>query len=107
MQIEETEGPSTINHEWGRRRITVQVNVRDRDIGGFVHEAQQRVAESVKLPVGYLIEWGGQFENMTRAQKRLLIVVPLALIIFLLYLSLGSTTDVLEDGSEPLVLTSI
>ena len=97
VQIEETEGPSTINHEWGRRRITVQVNVRDRDIGGFVREAQQRVAESVKLPEGYLIEWGGQFENMTRAQKRLLIVVPLALalIMFLLYLSLGSTTDVL------------
>ena len=93
----EKEGPSTINHEWGRRRVTVQVNVRDRDIGSFVSEAQQAIAEQVALPEGYLIEWGGQFENMIRAQNRLLLVVPLALglVLFLLYLSLHSVTDVL------------
>jgi cobalt-zinc-cadmium resistance protein CzcA len=97
VQIKEIEGPATINHEWSRRRSTVQVNVRDRDIGSFVSEAQKRIAKEVALPEGYLIEWGGQFENMVRAQNRLMIVVPLALglILFLLYLSLGSLTDVL------------
>lgn len=95
--LEEREGPSTINHEWGRRRVTVQVNVRDRDIGSFVSEAQQKITEEVNLPEGYLIEWGGQFENMIRAQNRLMLVVPLALglVLLLLYLSLHSVTEVL------------
>ena len=95
--LEETEGPSTVNHEWGRRRITVQANVRDRDLGSFVSEAQKKIARDVSLPEGYLIEWGGQFENMIRAQKRLLLVVPLALglVFLLLYLSLNSFKDVL------------
>ena len=95
-QVVETEGPSTINREWGRRRITVQCNVRGRDVGSFVAEAQKKIAEEVKLPEGYSIEWGGQFENMKRANAKLQFVVPmaLALIFMLLYFSLKSLRDV-------------
>jgi len=78
-QVVETEGPATINREWGKRRITVQCNVRGRDVGSFVAEAQKKIAEQVKLPEGYTVEWGGQFENMERANARLRFVVPLAL----------------------------
>jgi heavy metal efflux system protein len=91
--VEIVEGPSTITREWGRRRITVQCNVRDRDVGSFVDEARRKIGERVQLPPGrYHVEWGGQFENLERAQTRLLIVVPaaLALIFALLYMSLGS-----------------
>jgi heavy metal efflux system protein len=95
-QVLETEGPATINREWGKRRITVQCNVRGRDVGSFVAEAQQRIAEQVKLPEGYTVEWGGQFENMQRANQRLLFIVPMALglIFILLYFSLGALRDV-------------
>jgi len=95
-KIVETEGPSTINREWGRRRITVQCNVRGRDVGSFVVEAQKKIAEQVKLPEGYSIEWGGQFENMKRANAKLLFVVPLALglIFAMLFFSLKSLRDV-------------
>ncbi|MBM3891019.1 MAG: CusA/CzcA family heavy metal efflux RND transporter, partial [Verrucomicrobia bacterium] len=83
--------------EWGRRRITVTCNVRGRDVGSFVAEAQARVAAQVKRPEGYTIEWGGQFENMQRANRRLMFVVPMALglIFVLLYFSIGSLRDVL------------
>ena len=95
-QVVETEGPSTINREWGRRRVTVQGNVSGRDVAGFVAEAQKKIAEKVILPEGYSIEWGGQFENMERANRRLMLVVPLtlALIFALLYFSLQSLRDV-------------
>jgi len=95
-RVVETEGPSTINREWGKRRITVQCNVRGRDVGSFVAEAQRRIGSEVKLPEGYTIEWGGQFENMQRANRRLLFVVPLTLglIFILLYFSLGTLRDV-------------
>ncbi|MBI4326114.1 MAG: efflux RND transporter permease subunit, partial [Chloroflexi bacterium] len=96
-QVVETEGPSTINREWGRRRITVQCNVRGRDVGRFVAEAQRKIADQVKLPEGYSIEWGGQFETMQRANAKLRFVVPMALglIFVLLYFSLKSLRDVL------------
>jgi cobalt-zinc-cadmium resistance protein CzcA len=96
VNVQETEGPSTINHEWGRRLIKVQCNVRDRDIAGFVNEARQRIKAEVSLPSGYFIEWGGQFENMERANNRLMIVVPLALILIFvfLYFSLRNVKDV-------------
>lgn len=99
--IVETEGPATINREWGRRRITVQCNVRERDVASFVAEAQQKIASEVKLPEGYSIEWGGQFENMERANRKLAFVVPLALglILILLYFSLGTFRDVLIVAS--------
>jgi heavy metal efflux system protein len=95
--LERTEGPSTIQREWGRRRIVVQANVRGRDIGSFVEEAQERIGRDVALPVGYTIGWGGQFENMIRAERRLYLVVPLALalILSLLYLTFHSFRDAL------------
>jgi cobalt-zinc-cadmium resistance protein CzcA len=95
-QVVETEGPAAINREWGRRRVTVQCNVRGRDVASFVAEAQKKIAAQVKLPEGYSIEWGGQFENMERANARLRFVVPLALglIFVLLYFSLKSLRDV-------------
>ena len=89
-KIQRLSGPKMITREWGKRRITVQCNVRGRDVGSFVAEAQQRLAEKIELPKDqFRVEWGGQFENMQRAQRRLLIVVPLALgLIFgLLYLT--------------------
>jgi cobalt-zinc-cadmium resistance protein CzcA len=96
-QLARTEGPSTIQREWSRRRITVQCNVRGRDVAGFVEEAKDRIAEQVALPDEYTIEWGGQFENMERANRRLQLIVPMALglIFILLYLSLGSIRDLL------------
>ena len=95
-QVLETEGPATINREWGKRRITVQCNVRGRDVGSFVAEAQRKIAEQVKLPESYSLEWGGQFENMQRANQRLMFIVPMALglILVLLYFSLGTMRDV-------------
>lgn len=96
--VEEIEGPSTISREWGQRRITVQANVRGRDVASFVAEAQSRIDKEVKLPPGrYRVEWGGQFENLERARERLLIVVPivLALIATLLYATYRSVRDAL------------
>jgi len=92
----ETEGPASINREWARRRVTVQVNVRGRDVAGFVAEARQKIGAQVKLPESYSMEWGGQFENMERANKKLMFVVPMALglILVLLYFSLKSLRDV-------------
>ncbi|MEJ7640133.1 MAG: CusA/CzcA family heavy metal efflux RND transporter, partial [Singulisphaera sp.] len=74
-RLVEATGPSTIQREWGRRRIVVQANVRGRDMGSFVAEARSRIDRSVELPAGYLIEWGGQFENLERAERRLYLVV--------------------------------
>ena len=93
--IRESEGPSTITREWGRRRIVVQSNVQGRDVAGFVRDAQRRIASDVKLPEGYHVEFGGQFEHLERARTRLMIVVPLALVMILalLYASTGSVRD--------------
>ena len=77
--VRETEGPAVINREELQRRVMVEVNVRGRDLVGFVNEASQRVASEVTLPPGVRVEWGGQFENFTRASKRLGLVVPIAL----------------------------
>lgn len=95
-RVVESEGPATINREWGRRRVTVQCGVRGRDVASFVAEAQRNIREQVKLPEGYGMEWGGQFENMRRANARLAFVVPMALglILVLLYFSLNSLRDV-------------
>src|SRR4051794_7572168 len=96
-RFEESEGPSTIQRDWGQRRIIIQANVRGRDIGSFVEDAQKRITDGVKLPYGYSVDWGGQFENLRRAEKRLYIVVPLALflILSLLYLTFHSLRDAL------------
>ncbi len=88
------DGPAQISHEAGKRRITVELNVRGRDLAGFVAEAQRAVAAADVLPAGYFAEWGGQFQNLQQATGRLLVVVPLALglIFLLLYLSQGSAS---------------
>lgn len=95
--IKRVEGPTTINREWGQRRIVVSCNVRGRDVGSFIKEARERIEENIKFPIGYHLEFGGQFENLQRAQKRLLIVVPIALLLifFLLYTTFDSTRDAL------------
>jgi heavy metal efflux system protein len=100
-KITELEGPSTINREWGKRRITVQCNVRGRDVKSFVAEGRAKMAAQVKLPEGYTLEWGGQFENMERANRRLMFVVPmaLALIFVLLFFSLKTLREVLIVAS--------
>jgi heavy metal efflux system protein len=97
--IAAVEGPSTIKREWYQRRITVSANVRGRDMGSFVAEAQEKVAANVTLPPGrYRVEWGGQFENLERAKQRLLIVVPLALLLILglLYMAYENVVDALR-----------
>jgi len=97
--VQVVEGPSTITREWGQRRITVTCNVRGRDLGSFVAEAQKKIADQVPLPPGrYHIEWGGQFENLQRARLRLMIVVPGAfvLIFVLLYLTYHNLVDALR-----------
>jgi cobalt-zinc-cadmium resistance protein CzcA len=88
-QIDLIDEPLVINREALSRRMIVQANVRGRDLGGFAEEAQRTVAHAVRLPPGYHLEWGGQFENLERARSRLAVVVPLALglILTLLYLS--------------------
>jgi heavy metal efflux system protein len=83
------EGPAQISRENIHRRIAVESNVRGRDLASFVSAAQTGIQDRVKLPAGYWIEWGGQFENLERATKRLAIVVPLAL--FLIFVLLYST----------------
>jgi cobalt-zinc-cadmium resistance protein CzcA len=94
--VRETEGPATINREWGRRLIKVQCNVGDRDVASFVAEAQARIVEEIDLPEGYVIEWGGQFEHLIRSRERFMIVVPLTLafIFLLLYFSLRRLREV-------------
>jgi len=95
--VESTDAASTINREWGRRLIRVQTNLKNRDAASFVAEARAKMAEEIDLPEGYVIEWGGQFENLERAQTRLAIVVPavLILVFILLFLSMKNLRDVL------------
>ena len=95
--IRMVDGPRLISREWSQRRITLQCNVRGRDVGSFVADAQAKINAAVKIPEGYRLEWGGQFENMQRAQKRLTLVVPLAmlLIVGMLYLSFRTKFDTL------------
>jgi cobalt-zinc-cadmium resistance protein CzcA len=95
--FEVVEGPAQISREDGKRRVVVELNVVDRDIGGFVEEAQQRLGEKLVLPTGYFVTWGGQFEQQQRAMARLRVMVPvvLVLIFILLYLNFRSTRPVL------------
>jgi heavy metal efflux system protein len=74
-------GPEIVSRENALRRIVVQSNIRGRDLGSFVEEAQSRIAAGLTLPPGYLIQWGGQFENQQRATQRLAIVIPLSIAI--------------------------
>ncbi len=93
------DSPSTITREWGQRRITVTCNVRGRDLGSFVSEAQRKLKDQVQMPSSrYHLELGGQWEHLISARKRLLIVVPLALLLIsgLLYLTYGNFVDMLR-----------
>ena len=85
-------GPEAINHEDGQRRLVVQTNVRGRDVGSFVADAQRRLGGRVTMPEGYHVEWGGQFENQQRALQRLMVVIPLslAIIFLLLFVTFGN-----------------
>jgi cobalt-zinc-cadmium resistance protein CzcA len=86
-------GPNQVSRENGKRRIVVTANVRGRDIGSFVAEAEQRIRTEVELPSGYWITWGGQFEQLQSATRRLRVVVPLALLMIFAILTtvFGST----------------
>ena len=85
------EGPAQISREQVRRRLSVEANVRGRDLGSFAAEVQTAVAEGIELPPGYSLAYGGQFEHMARASRRLAVVVPIALLLifFLLYMAFG------------------
>ena len=106
--IEISPGPNQITRENGKRRIVVSANVRGRDLGSFVSDVQRQVNEKVKLPAGYWIGWGGQFEQLVAASARLAIVVPVALLLIfvLLCMSLESVSDaLLVFSGVPLALT--
>ncbi|MBL8232485.1 MAG: efflux RND transporter permease subunit [Bryobacterales bacterium] len=85
-QVVAQRGPEVVSRENAMRRIVVQSNVRGRDLGSFAKDAQQRIGEGLKLPAGYSIDWGGQFENQERAMRRLGIVIPLSILIITLLL---------------------
>lgn len=101
-------GPNQVSRENGKRRVVVTANVRGRDIGSFVREAEERIEKQVKIPAGYWLSWGGQFEQLIMAAERLQIVIPLALLLvfFLLYTMLGSFRDsLLVFSAVPLAVT--
>lgn len=74
------EGPNQITRENGKRRVVITANVRDRDLGSFVEEAQQKIASQHQVPPNYWLGWGGQYENLISAKKKLTIVVPIVLL---------------------------
>ena len=91
------EGPAQISRDRIQRRLTVEANVRGRDLSGFVSEAKARIEEAAVLPAGYFLEWGGQFKNLQEATERLIVAVPVALLLifFLLYMTYGSAMPAL------------
>jgi cobalt-zinc-cadmium resistance protein CzcA len=107
-RFEIAEGPNQISRENGKRRIVVQANIRGRDLGSFVADAQQQIAAQVPLPSGSWLDWGGQFENLVAARQRLSLVVPLCFfLIFLLLFSAFNSIKyaVLVFTGVPLALT--
>ena len=88
-------GPNQISRENGKRRVVVTANVRGRDIGSVVTEAQRRVADEVTVTSGYWIDWGGTFEQLQSASARLQVVIPVALLLvfLLLFVVFGNVTD--------------
>lgn len=91
-EVRVVRGPNQISRENGKRRVVVTANVRGRDLGGFVGEAEEQIRDQVAIPVGYWKSWGGQFEQLISAKQRLSIVVPLTLglILLLLFTTFGS-----------------
>ncbi len=101
-------GPNQVSRENGKRRVVVTANVRSRDIGSFVNEAESAIREQVKVPAGYWTTWGGQFEQMISAARRLQIVVPIALLLIfvLLFMMFGNVKDsLIVFTGVPLALT--
>lgn len=107
-QFEMTQGPNQVSRENGKRRIVVTANVRGRDLGSFVNEAEHLINKKIRIPPGYWTTWGGQFEQMISAAQRLEIVIPLALalIFVLLYTMFGNFRDgLLMFSGVPFALT--
>jgi cobalt-zinc-cadmium resistance protein CzcA len=107
-RLEMAPGPNQISRENGKRRIVVSANVRGRDIGSFVAEAEQKLQQKVKIPSGYWTSWGGQFEQLQSATQRLEIVVPVALLLVftLLFMMFGNIKDgLLVFSGIPFALT--
>ncbi|MNJ99083.1 Cobalt-zinc-cadmium resistance protein CzcA [compost metagenome] len=101
-------GPNQVSRENGKRRIVVSANVRGRDIGSFVSEAEQQIEQQVKIPAGYWMSWGGQFEQLQSATERLQLVIPvaLALVFTLLFVMFGNMKDgLLVFSGIPFALT--
>lgn len=94
-RIHPASGPEVVSREDSQRRIVVQCNVRGRDLGGFVADAQDVIAANVDFPTGYFIRWGGQFEHQQRAMARLAIIVPGVLlgVFFICYATFGSVRE--------------
>ena len=108
VEAELVTGLNQVNRENGKRRVVVTANVRGRDLGSFVKDVKAAVAEKVELPPGYWLDYGGTFEQLQSASKRLAIVVPVTLLLIagLLYMALGSARDALVIFSGvPLALT--
>ncbi len=107
-RIENSEGPNQINRDNGKRRIVVNANVRDRDLGSFVAELQQAVQGKVELPAGYWVDYGGSFQQLISASQRLAVVVPVTLVLIfaLLFWAFGSGRDAaIVFTGVPLALT--
>ena len=103
VAAERVEGPVSVKREQGRRFVVVMSNVKDRGLVSFVEEAQSKIGETISLPTGYHMEWGGEFENQQRAARRLMLVVPVAIV--LIFLLLFSTfRSVVQAG---LVLANV
>ncbi|MFZ5560165.1 MAG: efflux RND transporter permease subunit [Pseudomonadota bacterium] len=108
VDIETAPGPNQLSRENGKRRAVITANVRGRDIGSFVKEAQTAIAGQVEIPAGYWLDYGGTFEQLESALKRLALVVPAALLLIfvLLFMSLGNLKDgLLVFTGVPLALT--
>lgn len=103
QRLTSNRAPPQIRRDDVQRRVVIQANVQGRDMGSVVADIRQAVAEGVDLPSGYSVDIGGQYENQQRAQKRLLLVVPvsLALIALLLYFAFGSV------GQAMLILVNV
>jgi heavy metal efflux system protein len=107
-EFENLQGPNQISRENGKRRIVISANIRGRDLGSFVTQAQSEIKQKLNLPTGYWVEWGGEFEKLRSAAQRLQIVVPVALVLILLLLNatLKSIKDtLLVFSGVPLALT--
>lgn len=108
MTLELAPGPNQISREDGKRRIVISANVRGRDIGSFVGDAEEQLWQQVKIPSGYWTTWGGQFEQLQSATQRLQIVIPLALLLvfILLFAMFGNVKDgLLVFSGIPFALT--